>query len=168
MTLKVVIKESKEVALWCEYKDEDGKVLAEFKVRGDDYQAYKVAVERANNQVASNGYNVAEASSDNKLYHELLLQAAACHLIEDWKGVEFDIDGEITSVPFTPENATKLFNMGDIGPAIWWFVKSQASEIQANANKVESDILGKSENSIGGSDLVVKKKQASTTKNSKR
>ena len=89
MALKVAIQQSKEVALWKEYKDGKGNILAEFKIRGSDYKAYRVAVERAQNQLASKGYNVATAASEDKLYHELLLEAAACHLVADWKGVVF-------------------------------------------------------------------------------
>ena len=32
---------------------------------------------------------MATAGSDDKLYHELLLEAAACHLVADWKGVVY-------------------------------------------------------------------------------
>jgi len=145
MALKVAIQQSKEVALWKEYKDGKGNVLAEFKIHGSDYKAYRVAVERAQNQLSSKGYNVATAGSDDKLYHELLLEAAACHLIADWKGVVFVEDGKEIETPFTPENATKLFNMGDIGVAIWAFVKAQADQIQAKANAYRDETLGKSE-----------------------
>ena len=83
MALKVAIQQSKDIAVWKEYKDADGNVLAEFKIHGDEYKPYRVALERAQNQVASKGYDVALAGSEDKLYHELLLEAAACHLIED-------------------------------------------------------------------------------------
>lgn len=155
MALKVAIQQSKDVALWCEYKDEDGSVLAEFKVRGDGYKAYRVAVERANNQIASNGFDVLGATADHKLYHELLLQAAACHLIEDWKSIEFKVDGEFKPIPYTPENACQLLEMGDIGPAIWVFVKQQAHQIQKDADESESEVLGKSENSTSGNQDTV-------------
>ena len=112
MALKVAIQQSKEVALWKEYKDSDGNVLAEFKIRGSDYKAYRVAVERAQNQLSSKGFDVATASNEDKLYHELLLEAAACHLVADWKGVVFVEDGKEIEPECTPENATKLFNMG--------------------------------------------------------
>lgn len=155
MSLKAIIKQNKEAALWCEYKDEQGVVLAEFKIRGDRCQAYRVAIERANNQISSNGFDVIEASDQHKLFHELLLQAAACHLIEDWKGVEFEINGESKPVPYTPENACQLLEMGDIGPAIWVFVKQQAQQIQKDADESESDVLGKSENSTSGNQDTV-------------
>ena len=147
MALKVAIQKSKEVSLWKEYKDAEGNVLAEFKIRGEGYKPFRVALERANNQVASKGYNVSTAGKEDKLYHELLLEAAACHLIADWKGVVFVEDGKEIEPPCTPENATKLFNMGDIGVAIWAFVKSHAEQIQADADKVQVETLGKSSNS---------------------
>lgn len=144
MALKAAIQQSKEVALWKEYKDGEGNVLAEFKIRGESYKPFRVALERANNQVASKGYNVSTAGKEDKLYHELLLEAAACHLIADWKGVVFVEDGKEIEPSCTPENATKLFNMGDIGVAIWAFVKSHAEQIQAEADKVQAETLGKS------------------------
>ncbi len=147
MALKVAIQKSKEVSLWKEYKDAEGNVLAEFKIRGEGYKPFRVALERANNQVTSKGYNVSTASNEDKLYHELLLEAAACHLIADWKGVVFVEDGKEVEPSCTPENATKLFNMGDIGVAIWAFVKSHAEQIQAKADKVQAETLGKSLNS---------------------
>ncbi len=123
MALKVSIQTSKTVSKWREYVDGDGNVLAEFKIRGIAYKPYQVALERANNQITSKGYDVSKASKDDKLYHELLLEAAACHLIEDWKGVVFEekIDGgEVveTEPEYSPENAVKLLNMGDIGISI--------------------------------------------------
>ena len=165
MALKVAIQQSKEVTLWKEYKDGEGNVLAEFKIRGSDYKAYRVAIERAQNQLASKGYNVATAGINDKLYHELLLEAAACHLVADWKGVVFVEDGKEIEPECTPENATKLFNMGDIGVAIWAFVKAQADQIQAEANSYRDEVLGKSEDSTNTSNSPAKKKQASTTKN---
>lgn len=150
MALKVAIQKSKEVALWREYKDADGNVLAEFKIRGDGYKPFRVANERAQNQVASKGYNVSTASTEDKLYHELLLEAAACHLIADWKGVVFVEDGKEIEPPCTPENATKLFNMGDIGLAIWVFVKANAEKIQIDADTAQVEIMGKSSSSISG------------------
>ena len=147
MALKVAIQKSKEVSIWKEYKDSEGNVLAEFKIRGEGYKPFRVAMERAQNQVTSKGYDVSTAGKEDKLYHELLLEAAACHLIADWKGIVFVEDGKEVEPPCTPENATKLFNMGDIGVAIWAFVKSHAEQIQVDADTYRDEILGKSENS---------------------
>lgn len=166
MALKVAIQQSKEVALWKEYKDNEGNVLAEFKIRGSDYKAYRVAVERAQNQLSSKGYDVATAGNDDKLYHELLLEAAACHLVADWKGVVLVENDKEFEPEYSPENATKLFNMGDIGVAIWAFVKAQSDQIQAEANSYRDEVLGKSENSTSTSSSPAKKKRVSTTKNS--
>ncbi len=48
------------------------------------------------------------------------MEAVACHLIEDWKGVVFVEEGpngeQLKSEPaYNAENATKLLNMGDLG-----------------------------------------------------
>ncbi|RKG37878.1 hypothetical protein [Acinetobacter sp. WCHAc060007] len=150
MALVVEIEKSKNVSLWKDYKDAEGNVLAEFKIRGDAYKPYKVALERAQNQVASKGYVVSTASAEDCLYHELLLEAAACHLIEDWKGVAFLENGKETEQHYSPENATKLFRMGKTGVAVWAFVKSKAEQIQAEADAVKVDTLGKSQSSTDG------------------
>lgn len=145
MTLSVAIKKSKQVSKWIEYKDAKGKVLAEFKIRGIKYQAYQSALERCSNQISSKGYNVAAASTQDKLYHELLLEAVACHLIEDWKGIEFDdLDtGKVYQPAYSPENATKLLNIGDIGIPLHYFIVEQAKEIQAEADAEHEEVLGK-------------------------
>ena len=147
MALKAEIQKSKNVSLWKEYKDAEGNVLAEFKIRGEAYKPYRVALERAQNQVASKGYNVSTASAEDKLYHELLLDATACHLIEDWKGISFRVDGEEVEQPYTPENACKLLEVGDIGPVIFAFVRLKAEQIQTEADKYRDEVLGKFESS---------------------
>jgi len=130
MALEVNIQRNKDVSLWREYKDEEGNVLAEFKIRGIGYKPYQVALERANNQITAKGFDVAKASPDDKLFHELLLEAVACHLIEDWKGVVFVEEGpngeQLKSEPaYNAENATKLLNMGDLGVSLWSFILNQ-------------------------------------------
>ena len=73
-----------------------------------------------------------------------------CHLIEDWEGIEFEEGEVVREQPYSEENATKLFHMGDLGWQIWGFVKSEAEKIQKEANQVKEDVLGKSENSTIG------------------
>ncbi|EJO37878.1 hypothetical protein ACINIS123_3966 [Acinetobacter baumannii IS-123] len=132
MALKVGIIKSSDVSKWCEYKDSDGQVQAEFKVRGIAYKPFQVAIERAGNQISSKGYDVMVKDENAKLYHELLMDACAAHLIEDWKGVVFAeiVDGKTveSEKPYTPENASKLLNLGDIGISIWLFIKEQGPE----------------------------------------
>lgn len=151
MSLIVGLNKSKQISKWCEYKDAEGNVLAEIKVRGISYKPYQVAVERAQNQIAQKGFDVDTASANDKLFHELLLDAAACHLIEDWKGIAVpDANGEPKDFIYTTENAKKLLNEGDIGPVIWLFVKTNAEQIQREADEVKAEVLGKSENSTSG------------------
>ncbi|MDV7565318.1 hypothetical protein R4671_03260 [Acinetobacter baumannii] len=172
MALKVTIQTSKTVSKWREYTDTEGNVLAEFKIRGSGYKPYQVALERANNQITTKGYDVGKASKDDKLYHELLLEAAACHLIEDWKGVVFEEKiegGEVieTEPEYSPENATKLLNMGDIGISIWLYVKQEAEDIQKEADVYKDDVVGKSSNSTIGASST-QKKRATTTRSRQR
>jgi hypothetical protein len=165
MSLVVGLNKSKQISKWCEYKDAEGNVLAEIKVRGISYKPYQVAVERAQNQISSKGFDVDTATTNDKLFHELLLDAAACHLIEDWKGIAVpDENGEPKDFIYTTENAKKLLNEGDIGPVIWLFVKSNAEEIQREADGIKAEVLGKSENSMSGQKSVAKPKPRATRK----
>lgn len=165
MSLVVGLNKSKQISKWCEYKDADGNVLAEIKVRGISYKPYQVAVERAQNQIAQKGFDVDTASASDKLFHELLLDAAACHLIEDWKGIAVpDANGEPKDFIYTTENAKKLLNEGDIGPIIWLFVKTNAEQIQREADEVKAETLGKSENSMNGQKSEVVPKRRSSPK----
>ncbi|MFW1892168.1 MULTISPECIES: hypothetical protein [Acinetobacter] len=169
MALKVSIQTSKTVSKWREYVDKEGNVLAEFKIRGMSYKPYQVALERANNQISSKGYDVSKASKEDKLYHELLLEAAACHLIEDWKGVVFEeenADKEIvvTEPEYSPENATKLLNMGDIGVSIWLYVRQEAEKIQLETDSYKDEVVGKPSNSTTGPSSTQKKKRATTAR----
>lgn len=163
MSLVVGLNKSKQISKWCEYKDAEGNVLAEIKVRGISYKPYQVAVERAQNQIAQKGFDVDTASANDKLFHELLLDAAACHLIEDWKGIAVpDANGEPKDFIYTTENAKKLLNEGDIGPVIWLFVKTNAEQIQREADEVKAETLGKLENSTNGqkSEVVPKRRNS--------
>ena len=144
MSLKVEIQKSKDVSRWVEYKDhETGEVLAEFDIRGISYKPYRVALERVNNQIASKGFEPSQAVVGDKLYHELLLEACACHLIKDWKYVTFVENGEEVEKSYTPENATKLLNLGNLGIVIWAFIKENAERIQAEEDANRDDVLGK-------------------------
>jgi len=165
MSLIVGLNKSKQISKWCEYKDAEGNVLAEIKVRGISYKPYQVAVERAQNQIAQKGFDVDTATPNDKLFHELLLDAAACHLIEDWKGIAVpDENGEPKDFIYTTENAKKLLNEGDIGPVIWLFVKTNAQQIQRESDEVKAETLGKLENSMNGQKSAAKSKPAATRK----
>lgn len=165
MSLIVGLNKSKQISKWCEYKDADGEVLAKIKVRGISYKPYQVAVERAQNQITQKGFDVDTASANDKLFHELLLDAAACHLIEDWDGIAVpDENGEPKDFIYTTENSKKLLNEGDIGPVIWLFVKTNAEQIQREADEVKAETLGKLENSMNGQKSETKSKPRVTRK----
>ncbi|AMX20168.1 hypothetical protein IEC338SC_3053 [Acinetobacter pittii] len=168
MALEVNIQRNKDVSLWREYKDAEGNVLAEFKIRGISYKPYQVALERVNNQITSKGFDVALASKEDKLYHELLLEAAACHLIEDWKGVvfvEISADEQVkTEPPYNAENATKLLNMGDLGISIWSFIRKESEKMQKEADAYKDEVVGKLSASTSGASSAQKKKRTTTAK----
>ena len=66
MSLIVGLNKSKQISKWCQYKDTDGNVLAEIKVRGISYKPYQVAVERAQNQIAQKGFDVDTENVNDK------------------------------------------------------------------------------------------------------
>jgi hypothetical protein len=107
---------------------------------------------------------------NGKLYHELLLDAARAHLIEDWKGVVFAevVEGETveTEKPYTSENVSKLLNLGDIGLLIWSFIKEQAQKIQEEADKGKATILGKSSSSTNTRKRMRRKRRTKSNKSS--
>lgn len=168
MALKVGIVQSSEVSKWCQFKNAKGEVQAEFKIRGIAYKPFQVAIERAGNQITSKGYDVMTIDPADKLYHELLMDACAAHLIEDWKGVFFAevVNGKTveTDMPYTAENASKLFNLGDIGVAIWLFIKTEAQKIQENADKDKAVILGKSLSSTSTKKPMRRKRRTKSNK----
>lgn len=169
MSLVIGINKSKQISKWCEYKDEDGNILAEFKIRGSGYKSYVVAIERAHNQISSKGFNVDTATSEDKLLHELLFDAVAVHLIEDWKGVFFleEINGEIVEkeIVFTTENAKKALRDGDNASVVWYFVKRESEKMQAEADRERLEILGKSESSTNTQNTEVTKKPTPRKRN---
>ncbi|MDQ9890055.1 hypothetical protein [Acinetobacter pittii] len=168
MALKVGIVRSSEVSKWCTFETAGGQ--AEFKIRGIGYKPFQVALEKAGNQISSKGYDVMAKDENGKLYHELLLDAAGAHLIEDWKGVVFAevVEGKTveTEQPYTPENASKLLNLGDIGLVIWTFIKDQAQKIQEDADKDKATILGKSSNSTNIKKPTRRKRSTKSNKSS--
>lgn len=168
MALKVGIVRSSEVSKWCTFESADGQ--AEFKIRGIGYKPFQVALEKAGNQITSKGYDVMVKDEDSKLYHELLLDAAGAHLIEDWKGIVFAeiVEGKSveTEKPYTPENASKLLNLGDIGIVIWSFIKEQAQKIQEEADKDKATILGKSSSSTNTKKRMRRKRRTKSNKSS--
>lgn len=160
MSLVVGISKPKNVSEWVDYKDTDGNVLARFKIRGIGYKSYQVAIERANNQIATKGYNVELADNDDKLFPELILDCIACHLIEDWDGIAFSENGVEKKATFTTENAKKLLGMGGgISTVIAWFIKDNAERIQREADGYKTEILGKSDNSTDGQNTEMMKQQ---------
>lgn len=156
MSLTAAIRESKNISKWFEYTDTEGNKLASFKIRNADYRPYQSALERAKNQQASKGFNVQAASENDKLYDELLLEAVAYHLIEDWDGISFReiVNGKAvdTEQGYSPGNAAKLLNMGDIGSIVWMFVLDKATKMQEEINLRQAEILGKSKSSTTGAE----------------
>lgn len=168
MSLVIGINKSKQISKWCDYTDSEDNVLASFKIRGIGYKPYQIAIERAQNQISSKGYNVDTASKDDNLFHELLFDAVAVHLIEDWKGIDFEevVNGEIVKreVPFTTESAKNALRNGDNGVIIWGFVRAESEKMQAESDREKLEILGKSVNFTSGQNTVATKKPRAPAK----
>ncbi|MCJ0773015.1 hypothetical protein MNL33_16125 [Acinetobacter baumannii] len=78
------------------------------------------------------------------------------------------VDGKTieSEKPYTPENASKLLNLGDIGISIWLFIKEQAQKIQEDADKDKALILGKSSSSISTKRPIRQKRRTKSNKSS--
>ncbi|MEV8215862.1 hypothetical protein, partial [Leifsonia sp. NPDC077715] len=89
---------------------------------------------------------------------------------EDWKGIVFAeiVEGKSveTEKPYTPENASKLLNLGDIGIVIWSFIKEQAQKIQEEADKDKALILGKSPSSTNIKKRMRRKRRTKSNRSS--
>ena len=147
MSLAINTVKPKNTERWVHYTDSKDKVLASFLVRNIGFKSYRVALERANNQIASKGFDVDSADKNDKLFHELILDAVACHLIADWKGL---VDEEGKDIIFTTEKAKEILTFGDIGMLIWHFVRDEAQKLQDEIDQERFEILGKSENCTNG------------------
>ncbi|MGU9602603.1 hypothetical protein ACV35Y_20020, partial [Acinetobacter baumannii] len=67
---------------------------------------------------------------------------------------------------YTPENASKLLNLGDIGISIWLFIKEQAQKIQEDADEDKALILGKSSISTNTKKRMRRKRRTKSNKSS--
>ncbi|MCW8540112.1 hypothetical protein OQH49_18210, partial [Acinetobacter baumannii] len=76
------------------------------------------------------------------------------------------VDGKTveSEKPYTPENASKLLNLGDIGISIWLFIKEQAQKIQEEADKDKALILGKSSSSTNTKKRMRRKRRTKSNK----
>ena len=143
MALIAEIEESKTASVWKEFKDAKGNVLARFKIRGIDYEPYQIAQQRISHQLSLKCLNISNISEDEKTLQSLNMEACACHLLEDWEGVSFKINGDVAEVGYSKENAVKLLQLGKIGADIYLFILAQANIIQEEANLFRDEVLGK-------------------------
>ncbi len=138
-----VLTSQKNISQWV--KHESG---AEFKIRNINHKAYQVGIEIAQGKSALKPTEISKASENEKLQIELLYENAAYHLIEDWKNVEISVDGEVSPIDYTPQNALRLMiEGGEAGAKLWEFIILSANEIQEEADNLKKDLLGKSKSS---------------------
>ena len=155
MSLTVGINKSKHVSKWFDYVDENGAVLAKFKIRGISYKPYQVAIERSR-QILGISNEIKLIDNLAKTSQEMLLTCTAYHLIEDWSGVyiqSINDDGELEKkeIQFSQDNANDIIVYGgDDGMLIWDFINTNAKRLQAEHDKEKDEILGKSKRSTGG------------------
>lgn len=78
-------------------------------------------------------------------------------LIQDWKGVDFEIFDEhgelketLQNVACTPENKLKLLYSGDVGLEVWDFVREQSEKISKELAQKRAEVLGKSSPTTSG------------------
>ena len=161
------INESKQVSKWVKYEFGEEKHVSEFKIRGIKYKPYLIAHERIQNNVNVHGLNLEVSENEEYTQQEMIFKIVADHLIEDWKDVDIEIDGEVKGIGFDKQIAFDMMRFGGVeGMMLWDFIITNARKIQDDADNYKAEILGKSENSTNTSSSPVKKKRASTTKNS--
>ena len=138
------------VSQWVDYKDEDGKTLASFKIKNKGNNAYKVARGRLENGLYANGFDIATVTDQHKTHSRLLAELTAYHLLEDWKGISVDVDGEIQENPkYSPELAADIIAM-PVGVEIWGFIEDEAEKLQEEIDKKNAETMGESEIITGG------------------
>lgn len=143
MALVVEIEEGKTASDWKEYKDDQGNVVARFKIRGIEHDAYQIAQQRISHQLSLNCLNIHNINESEKTLQVLNMEACACHLIEDWEGISFKIDGELIEVGYSSVNAIKLLKLGKIGAEIYLFILNEAQKIEQDAKLFRQQVLGK-------------------------
>lgn len=166
MKLVAKIIDNKSVSKWFEYKDDNGNVVAKFKVKNIGNKQYRVAEQRALDQVMTKGFDVGTVSAEDQTYNDLLRETVAHYLIEDWSGISFQevIDGIAIEkeAAYSVENAKTLLKLGDIGIIVWHFVRTKAEELQQEIDAELNDTLGKLSYSTNGQSTEATKKPTST------
>lgn len=127
----------------------------ELKIRSADHEPFRAMQDKAT--PAYNEQFLLNLKEDElKPYHYFLMQAFAV-LIQDWKGVDFEVFDEhgefketITNAPCTPENKLKLLYSGDVGLQVWDFVLTKSKGISEELKKKRDEVLGKSQNTTSG------------------
>lgn len=127
----------------------------ELKIRSADYEPFRAMQDKAT--PAYNEQFLLNLKEDElKPYHYFLMQAFAV-LIQDWKGVDFEVFDEhgefketITNAPCTPENKLKLLYGGDVGVQVWDFVRTKSKGISEELKKKRDEVLGKSQDTTSG------------------
>lgn len=154
------INQPKQVSEWVEYKDG-----ASFLIRGIKHKPYIVANERIQNTFNVTGLKVEGIKKGELSLQDLLFKVTAEYLIEDWKGVAVEQDGDVVNVDYDKDIAFQLMAFGgDEGAELWDFVTRNAREIQNKADEYKVEVMGKSLNSTDGQKSEVAKKRTSKTK----
>lgn len=153
------INESKQVSKWVKYEFGEEKHVSEFKIRGIKYKPYLIAHERIQNNVNVHGLNLEVSENEEYTQQEMIFKIVADHLIEDWKDVDIEVDGEIKSIGFDKQIAFDMMRFGgDDGIKLWDFIITNARKIQDDADNYKAEILGKSENSTSGQNTEASEK----------
>lgn len=153
------IEKPKQVSQWVKYEFGDNKHVSEFKIRGIRYKPYMIATEVTQNIInkRSMGYT---AANEGLSQWELQFKDVADHLIEDWRDVQVEINGEVKDAVFTKELAFDMMRYGGgDGIELWDFIVKNSARIQFEADSYKEEVLGKSENSTSGTSLEVTQKQ---------
>lgn len=104
---------------WLVFKDQNSKDSARFKIKPLNNPEYSLAM--VNLTLVSRGLSTVD-------FFNQFAEIVSHHLITDWENISFKENGEVIDVDYSPENALKLFLMGNLGLEILnWIVASAFS-----------------------------------------
>lgn len=104
---------------WLVFEAPNSQPNARFKIKSLNNPEYSLAM--VNLTLLSRDLSTAD-------FFNQFAEIVSHHLVTDWENISFKENGEVVEVNYSPENALKLFLMGNLGLEILsWVVTSAFS-----------------------------------------
>lgn len=104
---------------WLVFEAPNSQPNARFKIKPLNNPEYSLAM--VNLTLFSRDLSIAD-------FFNQFAEIVSHHLVTDWENISFKENGEVIDVDYSPENALKLFLMGNLGLEILnWIVASAFS-----------------------------------------